>query len=449
VNQIESRTNAFGDRARVYMECTVSNEDGRTWRELKQGTDSRICLECPHCKHWVTPERQNLTGWQDAKSVMEAREAAALNCPSCGCIWTEGERSAANQTGRLVHNGQQITEDGTIVGLMPRTLTLGFRFTAANNLLVTMPRVAEEEWTAPRTTDPDLAEKKLRQFFWTLPSEAETVITSEIDAGVIAQRIANFDRGQVPADANKITVGIDIGKWLCHWVALAWRGGTPHVIEYGRIEVPSQTMAVEQAILTALRSFRDEVLNVGWPSLADGRQNMRSSLTLVDSGNWEATIVSFCGESGAGFLPAKGFGVEQIGRRKAMFEPGYEVVAQPAGHNLMQINSDRWKTEVHNRLQTPVGQPGGLTLFKGTANEHLSFAKHHVAERKGETFISGRGLAVKWETLNRNNHFFDADALAHAAGHGVGERLIEIPKPQPATDRAEFYNPVTAYKGRY
>jgi hypothetical protein len=55
INQVESRTNAFGDRARVYMECTTSIETGRTWRELKDGTDSRIVLPCPHCRRGSRP----------------------------------------------------------------------------------------------------------------------------------------------------------------------------------------------------------------------------------------------------------------------------------------------------------------------------------------------------------------------------------------------------------
>ncbi len=232
---------------------------------------------------------------------------------------------------------------------------------------------------------------------------------------------------------------MDLGKWLCHWVAAAWQpDGTPHVVEYGRLEVPSQSMAEELAILTALRRFRDEVCKIGWPSTAADVPNVVPALVLVDSGNWESTAVAFTRESGPGFLPAKGFGTQQIGRRKTMNDPGYEAVLQPAGHTLVEINADLWKCHVHARLQTPAGQPGGLTLYSATPIEHLSFSKHLTAEKKVEEFIAGRGLVTRWEAINRNNHWLDALALACVAGHGVGVRIIEAaaPPPPPASPPA-------------
>jgi phage terminase large subunit GpA-like protein len=54
VTQIEARTRAYGSRKRIYMECTVSTERGRTWQEYSKGTQSRIVLPCPHCQEWVS-----------------------------------------------------------------------------------------------------------------------------------------------------------------------------------------------------------------------------------------------------------------------------------------------------------------------------------------------------------------------------------------------------------
>jgi hypothetical protein len=385
------------------VECTVCTPDGRTWREIKAGTDSRIILPCPHCAAWVTPEREHLTGWQDAANVVEAGQKASLACPACGVLWTEPERAQANQKAKLLHKGQSITQDGSITGDPPGTHTLGFRYTAANNLLMDMAGVAEVEWNAPRTTDSELADKKLRQFFWTLPSEPEAITLSEMDAAHIAGRSTDLPRGRVPMDATEITVGIDIGKWLCHWVAAAWRtGAAPHVLEYGRMEVPSKEMAEELAILTALRRFRDEVCLPGWPVVGVGStgspqagQNVRPRVVLVDSGNWESAVVAFCVESAGVFLPSNGFGVQQLAKRIIYHDPGYEVVPQPAGHALVEINTDWWKSQVHSRLQTPIGQPGALTLFHASPTEHLSFAKHLTAERQVQEFVAGRGLVTR------------------------------------------------------
>jgi hypothetical protein len=137
-------------------------------------------------------------------------------------------------------------------------------------------------------------------------------------------------------------------------------------------------------------------------------------------------VVAFCVESGRGFLPSKGFGVQQLGRRTIYHDPGYEVVQQQPGHLLVEINADWWKSYVHSRLQTPAGQPGSLTLFHASPTEHLSFAKHLTAERRVEEFVAGKGLVTRWEAVNRNNHYLDALALACVAGHGIGQLLVSL-----------------------
>lgn len=456
VSQIEARTNAFGDRARVYMECTLSTEEGRTYRELKAGTDSRIACPCPHCRKFVTPEREHLKGWQDAASVSEASERAVLCCPACGAEWTEADRTTANRGARLIHKGQDVADDGTVVGLPPRTHTLGFRFTAINNLLVSMSRVAEEEFSAPRTTDPDLAEKKLRQFYWTLPSETEAVTLSEMDASAITVRFANFPRGRCPADTQTVTVGVDLGKWVCHWVAIAWRtGGTPHVIEYGRLDVPSQANAVEVALLTALRAFRDDVCKAGFPSVADGGANKIPALVFIDARDWASTVKTFCAdaESGRQFIPTQGHAITRISGKWAA-DPGYDLLGYQRD-GVLALNADLWKSFVHARLQTPAGQPGGLTLFHAQPNEHLSYAKHMTAEKRVEEFVAGKGTVYRWEALSRNNHFLDATSMACAAGHAAGTRLVVAeqappppPESEPSIDRSDSSNPLN-YRGRW
>lgn len=127
ITQLEARTRAYGSRSRVYMECTVSTEQGRTWQEYTQGTQSRILLPCPHCSVWVSPEREHLTGWQGAESQASARQTGAFSCPSCGAIWSSDERTAANQQGKLLHHGQTVDEQGSVQGEPRASDTLGFR----------------------------------------------------------------------------------------------------------------------------------------------------------------------------------------------------------------------------------------------------------------------------------------------------------------------------------
>jgi phage terminase large subunit GpA-like protein len=291
ITQIEGRTRAYGDRARIYMECTVSTETGRTWKEYNGGTASRVAIRCPHCSAYVTPEREHLVGWQGAEDVLAAGDQTRVACPLCGAMWTEAERKAANAGCRLIHKGQTLNADGTVTGEPIRTNTLGFRWNAVNNLLVHQSVIGEGEWKASRDPDEDNADKAQRQFVWAIPSKAAAVDLTEFDAAAITRRTTTDMRGRVPSWCRRITVGIDIGKWLCHWTALAWgEHATPHVIEYGRMEVPSREMAEEMAITLALRKFRDEIHATGWP--ADGGPMKPSSCSWTS-----ATGRTRCGTS--------------------------------------------------------------------------------------------------------------------------------------------------------
>lgn len=462
VAQLEARTQAFGDRARIYHECTVSLEEGRIWQEITNGTDSRIAIRCAHCRQYVTPEREHLIGWREAVDELDAGEKGRLVCPGCGVSWTEEERIAANHDCLLVHRGQEITPDGAITATAPRTETLGFRWNAANNLLVKTSAIAKKEWKAARAADEDNADKELNQFWWAKPYKPSATSLTAVDPYVIIKRVTSEPRGRVPSDVSRLTLGVDVGKYLAHWTLFGWRQhATPHVIEYGRIEVPTAEMGEERAILAALRQFRDEIA-VGWPAEGGTRH---PELRAVDAGNWQDVILQFCAES-PGWQACKGFGESQRRGRRYLgekTEAGWKVVWAPpdAGYELLQhptqtatlllANSDRWKSWLHARLLTPMGQPGAFTLYG--PGDHLTFAKHLTAEKKIEEFVAGEGLSTRWEQVNRNNHFLDSSCLAGVMGHVLGERLIGellIPDEQKPSPRDnETVNPLTAHRGRW
>lgn len=134
ISQLIARTRAYGSRSRIYMECTVSTETGRTWREYRQGSRSRIALPCPHCRQWVSPEREHLVGWQESQAHLEAMNASRFVCPACSEPWSDQERTEANHACRLVHSEQQLDEEGNVTGDAPATDTLGFRWSAVNKI---------------------------------------------------------------------------------------------------------------------------------------------------------------------------------------------------------------------------------------------------------------------------------------------------------------------------
>lgn len=400
LRMLEARTNAFGNAARVFNECTVTTEDGRICVEIKNGSNSRVEVECPHCREWVTFEREHFVGWQDAKTIREAEQKARLVCPKCGAMLNEEQRRRAHNKIRLVHGN-------------PEAKTLGVRYNVANNLLMPLSKLAEKEWTAQRMGD-DEGERDLRQNHWAIPAETEKVELTVSDWTLIAQRQGIWTKGIVPEDCEFITLAADVGKYLLHWVAIAWRpNATPHVLDYGVVEVYSGQMEEKAAIANALSRLRDEVAIKGWAG-------QRPRRVFVDAGDWPDVVEPWCTATHAiwpgVFWPCKGFGEKQVSQSGEVAVNGWSAVQRQDGTIAVNLLADRWKSRVYAGIECPTTVPGAMTLFKvDKTQEHLSFGKQLTAEKKVEQTVNGK-IRTLWVRVRRANHYLDSIAMAIAAG---------------------------------
>src|SRR5690606_34178810 len=125
--------------------------------------------------------------------------------PLCGEEWTDEQREEANQKAFLLHRGQELGEGGIVVGGPPKTKTLGFRWSAVNNLFKTSAELGVKEWNAARAQDPENAEKGMRQFIWTLPHEPDKVDAVSLDVHTLMKRTTHPARGIVPSDTEFFT----------------------------------------------------------------------------------------------------------------------------------------------------------------------------------------------------------------------------------------------------
>ena len=449
LKQLEARVRAYGPRRRVYLECTVSIEKGRIWQEyIKKGTASKIVLPCPHCKEFVTPEREHLIGWQKAESEHEAKENALFACPACGTTWSEADRRAANQGCRLIHRDQTIDPSGEISGDMPPTDTFGFRWSAVNNLFVPAGQIGADEWNSARETNEDNAEREMRQFVWCIPYEPPTLDTTPLDPHVIRTRFAGDRKGFLPKDHEFFNVAVDPGKRVSWWIAIAWRpGASPHVCDYGRFDVATDDFGFERALLIALRDFRDETVMKGWATYG-GEVQIPDRITIdarYQGENDAKVVYAFCRESGnRRFMPTLGFGEgksyprryrrpKKSGGMVVFLGEEYHIDYLPQdGVFVIEANADYWKSWLHKRLATPIGQPGAATFFDSTdRNEHMSLAKHLTAEKQQEEFVPGKGVVISWDRESRKNHWLDCSYNACVSGHLCGARLIEQPPEAP------------------
>lgn len=459
VKQIENRTDSYPESLRrFHAECTVSIPEGHIWKEFNRGTASRIACPCPHCGDWVTPERENLIGWQNAETEADARRSACFGCPACGESLTDQERTEMNRRAMIAHRGQTIDSDGELHGDLPETDTLGFRWNAFNNLFWTAAEVAAKEWNAKNATSGEESlEKELCQFYWAVPYESPDFDATPLDPHQVRRRFGDrkHTRGIVPDDAEQLALVIDPGKRYSTWTLMACRAGCRrHVADYGTFEVPSRDMDVKRALLIALGGFREDVIIQGWRT-PEGRTT-EPGVIFIDAGNWGDVVYEFCRESGIKYRPAIGYGLSQRSRRYRNYHKpsrtGAEVkligeeyyVSWLPRERLFRVdfNADYWKTQFFEGLRTPLldadGNPvdGSVEFYFSTdPNEHTTVAKHYVAERRVEVFTAGVGCEIKWKRDKPDNHYLDNGANALVALHLTGARLFpkrEPPKPPPA-----------------
>jgi phage terminase large subunit GpA-like protein len=447
IEQIEARTRAFGRRGkRIYLECTVSIERGRIWQEIKRGTDSRILRPCSKCGVYVAPEREHLVGWQESESEEEAALKAAFSCPECAEVWTDEDRLQSAKSVVLVHAGQEITADGVITGKAPQTQTLGFRWSAIDNPFVTAGDLGAEEWLAAKARDHENAEKKMRQFVWTLPYDPPDIELTPLDAETIEKRSSELKKGVVPDDATGIAIGIDTGKRALHWTAVAVGPGSGgRVIEYGKHPVAADKLGVRRALVEALVELSQYFAD-GWHK--QNGQAVKPSQVWIDSGWHEHTdaVYEFCAAANQlqklpigseVYRPSKGYGEGQrrttryiapTAKQKSILYLGNEFHIAKVKRNgrtvpgvmLVHMNADNWKSELHQRLSMPAEEPLAVTLYQAASfSEHTEFSKHLTAEKQVEKFIDGRGTVIVWERVDRNNHWLDATYSAICAGEAM------------------------------
>ncbi|MGB0714257.1 MAG: terminase gpA endonuclease subunit [Phycisphaerae bacterium] len=461
ISQLEARTNSYGDDALVFMECTVTVEEGRTWSEYDtNSTRSEIMGPCPYCKEYVCPERDHLLGWQEVDSIIEARERAKFHCPDCGHALSERDRERMNNKAKLLHKGQELSDKGKISGDPPLTDTLGFRWSGFHNLFTSPANLGGEEWRGSRAEDEDTADKRLRQFYWAIPYVPPRLDTTPLTTAEIIKRTSKLVKGKVPEDCDFLTCGIDLGDHMMHYCVVSWRKDfTGHVVDYGIIGIPSDHMAVEKAILLTLREFRETVLS-GW---AWSERNRVPDQVWIDAGHKGDVVKAFCREkeSFRRFMPVYGRssahrdmkaymhpekaskgGVARVGERY--------YVKSSGGAWVIFVDANHWKTRVHQALRTPADSPGALTLFwtNDSRKLHREFAKQVTAEKKVEVFEPGKGTTIAWEKVRQNNHYLDVSYYSMAAAHLCGASLIEPetrPKEEPT---AESSTGITMPDGR-
>lgn len=445
IEQIEARARSYPiAQRRIFKEGTLTTDQGHTWLRYRAGTASRIVMPCVQCHRWVEPSREHLVGWDDCDNDSEALAAGAFCCPSCGVLWSDRDRFDSNRQAKLVHEGQEIDQDGVISGEPKATKALGFRWSAVNNMLIEAGDVAVDEWKARRAIDEDDEERKMCQFVWAIPYSPVGQDAVDLSIEDVVQRHSGFGKGQIPSTCSHVTIGVDVNKFKLHWTAIAWQqDGTGFVIDYGIQELAADKQKFQTAITIGMKLLHSKI-GRGWSSANYDR-------AYVDC-RWETddVIKAIKALGDKRWRPIQGFGQghwksrtyqDPARIRKGIVWIGtgaHELVVPKHSAIVAQADANYWKTWLHQRLALPIAgeepqqRAGTISLYDSMqSREHEEFARHVTAEREVVSFERGKGYVKTWESIRKDNHWLDSTYIACVAGCRCG-----VGQPRKVTSQA-------------
>jgi len=286
----------------------------------------------------------------------------------------------------------------------------------------------------------------------------------ELTAEVIASKLNNFSRATVPIGCNHITLFIDVQATMLFYVVTAWDDEfNGFVIDYGSypdqqrayftlrdarrtLAIVTEASGLEGAIYAGLETLTFDLLTREWKR--DDGAALRIDRCLIDAnwGNSTDIVYQFCRQSShAGIItPSHG---KFVGASSQPFSEYKRRPGDRIGHNWRIPNvqgkravrhviydTNYWKSFIHARLATAMGDKGCLSLFGDSAERHRLLGEHLTAEYRVRT--EGRGRSVdewKMRPQRGDNHWFDclvgcAVAASMQGAVLLGMQSVAVPK---------------------
>lgn len=277
----------------------------------------------------------------------------------------------------------------------------------------------------------------------------------------IAEKLNNLEKNLAPASVTKITAAIDVQSHSLWWCVVAWADGfSGWILDYGTFpqqgrrhytkrELPVTLslkypeLSEEQAIYQGLIDLTSSLMDRRW-ALSDGSRKSIDRL-LVDEGYKPDTVHLFCRQHAHGnIMPIKGMAI-RAGRQPMADWPKKKGERVGLAWRIRPVVNDRnvrhvladvniWKTFVQQRLASPFGGDGCLSLWGSKSFEHRLFASHLTAETPTRTEGHGRSL-IEWElkTNGPDNEWLDTLAYCAVAASEQGITVMGEGPPAKKT----------------
>ncbi|WP_441267939.1 terminase gpA endonuclease subunit [Bradyrhizobium sp. 215_C5_N1_1] len=399
-----------------FWEVAVAEDiESPIWQLWQQGTRHHWCWPCPHCDEYLVP-RFDLLRFPLKATPLEAARETFLECPRCHGIIENHHKTEMNARGRYVAPGQTIDKGGNVHGAPPDTMAASFWVSGLASPFVSFGERVAVLVEAQQSGDPAMVQQAINAGFGELYSPGGGEVPEWMEIKTKSQQ-ATYKRGEVPDDVLYLTLTCDVQRQSIPWVIRGWGArATSWLINYGYLRGDTS----EEEIWAALGDLVSQPID-GLPI----------RLTFVDSGFRPGKtdtlplnrVYEFCRRFMRRVRPTKG---SSSPMRTPLIFSKLEVSrkdgrAAKYGLELVRLDTDHWKSWVHERLRWPEGHIGGWHVFKNVDDDYC----HQLVSEARLKQPTGR---VEWVQRSRDNHFFDCEAMQAAAGYLLNVQRIPLQK---------------------
>lgn len=376
------------------------------WRLWQGGTRHEWAVPCPHCTEYFVPRLRNLW-WPEKASPRVARREARLVCPRCGAQIEEISKTAMNAAGHFLAPGQNVV-DGAVTGEPPESDTASFWVTGLMSPWRSFGERASAYVRALREGDQETLRVVINTGFgelYAFRGEAPPAAAVRACAGA-------YKFGQVPAAVRALTCGVDVQKMRLVYAVRGWSYSMESwLIESGEIHGETDQLQVWMDLGQLLERRWGESKDK--PGLALIRMGIDSGYRPGDK--WrrpENLIYQFCDRHRRS-VPTKGHDRQNKPLQPALIDVTLRGQVYKRGLQLWHIDSDYFKSWVHDRLKWPEDQPGRFWVPSDVSEDYC-------LQLTSETRVPKPSGIATWIKIRSENHLLDCEAINVAMAQSLG-----------------------------
>ncbi len=402
-----------------WARADVDQVQSPIWRLWQSGTRHHFAWPCPDCGDYFVPRFKHLW-WPKNSTPAQARREARLVCPHCGVLIEDSSKAGMIAEGVQVAPGQTIEEARAGVN-EPDVSTWSCWTSGLCSPFKSWGERAENYLAALATGEPDKLQTVMNANF----GECYSLVagSDQPEWAEIRERALPYAAGEVPAEALRLVMGVDVQRMSLYFVIRAYGArGTSWLVQHGQLFGPTDAddvwAALADLMLTPVAGMQIERVGIDSGYRPD----------KPDAGS-EHKVYEFARRFPWLVVPTKGRDVQSPPFRLSKIEVKRDGKRAAYSVELAILSTDFFKSLVQSKIRTPMGVPGAFYVHSEVDEDYCRQVTSEV-----RTIAEGR---PKWLPRSRQNHLWDAETIAEAMAYSLNVQRIPVGLMHEAQDSDE------------